>query len=70
MNINLREAIIERVNNKSPQELAEIINGSIGGDEQALPGVGVLFEMIWQRCDEPMKEQLVTKLNEQLQSVH
>lgn len=69
MTINLREAIIERVTNKSPQELTEIIDGSIGGDEQALPGVGVLFEMIWQRLDQPLKDQLVSKLNEQLQTV-
>lgn len=70
MNLNLRQAIIERVSNKSTQELTDIINGSIGGDEQALPGVGVLFEMIWQRLDDPMKNQLVTTLNEQLQAVH
>jgi small acid-soluble spore protein I (minor) len=62
MNINLREAIIQRVTDKNDEELFGIIEDSIGGVEQALPGLGVLFEMIWQHSGETEQAQMVTAL--------
>lgn len=67
MKMNLREAIIKRVSQKSDADLKDVIEQSVGGEEQALPGIGVLFEMIWQQCDDPLKDQLVTLLQQQLQ---
>jgi len=61
--LNLRQAIVERVKGKSEEELAEVIHDSIGTDERALPGLGVLFEMIWQNIDEAAQKQLVTALH-------
>jgi small acid-soluble spore protein I (minor) len=46
-NIDLRQAILNRVQNNSREQLNEVIEGSVGHDERALPGLGVLFEMIW-----------------------
>lgn len=47
MELNLREAIVQRVHGKNTEELREIIQDSIGNAEITLPGLGVLFEIIW-----------------------
>jgi len=62
--LNLREAIILRVQDKSNEELLEVIEGSIGNDERALPGLGVLFEIIWEHIDERQQLELVSVLNQ------
>lgn len=62
MILSLRQAIIQRVHGKSEDELYEVIEGSIGGDDKALPGLGVLFEIIWQHCGEDIQHQLVDTL--------
>ncbi|MEW9700581.1 small acid-soluble spore protein SspI [Paenibacillus sp. SI8] len=67
MNINLRQAILQRVQNKSNDELQEIIEESIGGEERVLPGLGVLFEIIWQHSEENTQNELVETLKGHLQ---
>ena len=67
--LSLRQAIIQRVQGKSNEELLEVIDGSVGNDEKALPGLGVLFEIIWEHCDESMKQDLVEKLLDGLENV-
>lgn len=66
MNLNLRQAIVRRVQDKSSEELYEVIEGSIGGDDRALPGLGVLFEIIWRHTDEEIHQNLVEALKENL----
>lgn len=58
MQLNLRQAIIQRVQDKSNDELNQVIESSVGSEERALPGLGVLFEMIWSEIDQPTKDQL------------
>jgi small acid-soluble spore protein I (minor) len=67
MNINLRQAIIQRVHKKSSDELHEVIEDSIGGEERVLPGLGVLFEIIWQHSDADIQNELVSTLKDHLQ---
>lgn len=62
--LTLRQAIIQRVRKKSDEELYQIIEDSVRSEEQALPGLGVLFEIIWENCAEETKQQLVSTLNE------
>ncbi|WP_409342331.1 small acid-soluble spore protein SspI [Paenibacillus sp. MBLB4367] len=66
MNLDLRQAIVQRVQDKSDSELREVIEGSIGGDDRALPGLGVLFEIIWQHSDAPTQQTLVDTLKDHL----
>jgi len=66
MNLNLRQAIIQRVQNKSEQELRDVIDASVGGDDKALPGLGVLFEIIWQHSGQTEQLQMVSTLKEHL----
>lgn len=67
MNITLRQAIHQRVNNKSSEELKEVIEESIGGEEKVLPGLGVLFEIIWQHSEASTQDTLVETLKAHLQ---
>jgi len=60
--IDLRQAIVQRVHDKTGEELTDVIEGSIGSDERALPGLGVLFEMIWQNSPSPDQNRMVSTL--------
>lgn len=64
--LTLRQAIIQRVHDKSEVELTEVIQESVGSDERTLPGLGVLFELIWQDSDPSTQKQLVGMLHHQL----
>ncbi|MFB9324886.1 small acid-soluble spore protein SspI [Paenibacillus aurantiacus] len=64
--LDLRQAIINRVQNKSNDELRGVITDSIGGDEMALPGLGVLFEVIWEQSTEPDQQKMVQTLYDHL----
>lgn len=66
MNLNLRQAIVQRVQGKDEAELLDIIDGSIDADERTLPGLGVLFEIIWKHCEQNLREELVLTLKEHL----
>lgn len=67
-NMNLREAIVERVRDKDSNELLEVLESSIGGDERALPGLGVLFEIIWTHSEKESQQELVAILHDHLPS--
>jgi len=64
--IDLRQAIVQRVQNNSVKELTEVIEDSIGNDERTLPGLGVLFEMIWQQSTEAEHANMVNSLHKHL----
>ncbi len=67
MNIDLRQAIVNRVQDNSKEQLAEVIQDSVGNDERALPGLGVLFEMIWKQTNESDHSHMVDALYNHLQ---
>ncbi len=66
MELDLRQAIVQRVQGKENDELTDIIEGSIGAEEMALPGLGVLFEIIWKNSTEAARKKMVTVLQKQL----
>jgi small acid-soluble spore protein I (minor) len=66
MNLNLRQAIVQRVQDKNNEDLRGIIEDSVGGEERVLPGLGVLFEIIWQHCGADVQNQLVNTLKDQV----
>lgn len=67
MILSLRQAIVQRVQGKSADELTEVINDSIGGDDKALPGLGVLFELIWENSEPDARNSMVAALGSQLE---
>ncbi|MBT2648174.1 small acid-soluble spore protein SspI [Peribacillus sp. RS7] len=67
MNLNLRNAIIQNVSGNSQEQLEDTIVDAIqNGEEKMLPGLGVLFEVIWQNSSEQEKQEMITALEEGL----
>jgi small acid-soluble spore protein I (minor) len=64
--LDLRQAIVQRVQGKDINDLMEIIDGSIGAEEMALPGLGVLFEMIWNNSTAAARKKMVEVLHKHL----
>ncbi|THF82770.1 small acid-soluble spore protein SspI [Cohnella fermenti] len=67
MTMSLREAILHRVRGLNPDELRNVIEDSIGNAEMALPGLGVLFEIIWQHSAPDDQQRMLEALHSQLQ---
>lgn len=65
MNLNLRKAILSNISTNNQQQLeATIVDAIQNGEEKMLPGLGVLFELIWQQADEAAKQEMVEHLEE------
>ena len=67
MNLNLRNAVISNVAGNSQDELKDMIVDAIqNGEEKMLPGLGVLFEVIWQNASEEEKQEMLNALEDGL----
>lgn len=56
MNIDIRKNIIENFRDTSANDLQVSINEAVeDNDEITLPGLGVLFELLWKNSDEKEK---------------
>ncbi|AZS17206.1 small acid-soluble spore protein SspI [Paenibacillus lutimineralis] len=64
--LDLRQAVIYKVHGKDKEGLREMIEGSIDAQEAALPGLGVMFEIIWKNIDQTKQDELLDILNQQL----
>lgn len=63
MNLNLRNAVISNVSGNTQDELKDTIVDAIQtGEEKMLPGLGVLFEVIWQNASEEEKQEMLNAL--------
>lgn len=63
MNLNLRNAIINNVSGNTQQQLQDTIVDAISnGEEKMLPGLGVLFEVIWQNSSNEEKQEMIQAL--------
>ncbi len=66
MNLDLRQAVLQNVKGKTAQDLQQLIEKSVGGEEKALPGLGILFEVIWQGSDPSTRQEMTSILQQQL----
>jgi small acid-soluble spore protein I (minor) len=67
MNFDLRNAIIQNVSGNTPEQLEDTIVDAIeSGEEKMLPGLGVLFEVIWKNASEKEKQMMLNTLSEGL----
>lgn len=67
MNLNLRNAVITNVTGNSQGELQDTIVDAIqSGEEKMLPGLGVLFEVIWQNASQDEKQEMLSTLEQGL----
>ncbi len=67
LNLNLRHAVISNVSGNSQDQLQDTIVDAIqSGEEKMLPGLGVLFEVIWQNANNEDKKEMLTMLEQGL----
>ncbi|WP_047981644.1 small acid-soluble spore protein SspI [Ornithinibacillus contaminans] len=65
MDLNLRKAILSNIATNDQSQLEETIVDAIqSGEEKMLPGLGVLFELIWNQLDNQEKQELVEALEQ------
>ncbi|WP_186576205.1 small acid-soluble spore protein SspI [Aquibacillus kalidii] len=71
MDLNLRKAILENVSDNNTDQLQSTIVDAIqSGEEKMLPGLGVLFEMIWKESDQSVKQEMLANLEKGVRNVH
>ncbi|MBK5489820.1 small acid-soluble spore protein SspI [Bacillus mycoides] len=69
MSFNLRGAVLANVSGNSQDQLQETIVDAIqSGEEKMLPGLGVLFEVIWKNADENEKHEMLGTLEQGLKN--
>ncbi|OEH91882.1 small acid-soluble spore protein SspI [Bacillus solimangrovi] len=63
MNLNLRNAVIANVSQNSKEQLESTILDAIqSNEEKMLPGLGVLFELIWNNSNEKERDEMLDAL--------
>ncbi len=63
MNLDIRSHIINNFKGDDINVLRDAIEESIkNNDEITLPGMGVFFELVWQKADDDTKEKILTIL--------
>lgn len=68
MNFNLRQAIVQNISDNTREQLKDTIVDAIqSGEEKMLPGLGVLFEIIWNQATAEDQQQMLENLAEGLQ---
>ncbi len=59
-NISIRKYIIDSFKDDNESEIRESIEDSVKeGLEEALPGLGVFMEIIWNNASEELKKELI-----------
>lgn len=65
--MNIRKAVTDNLKGASFDEIFKTIEDSTTtSEEKVLPGLGVLFEVLWKSSDPSFKETITTKLTEHL----
>ncbi len=68
MNLNLREAIRNNMEGSDENQIRNTIVDAIqSGEEKMLPGLGVLFEMVWQQADQQTQDEIVQYIKNSLE---
>ncbi|HHU80612.1 MAG: small acid-soluble spore protein SspI [Bacilli bacterium] len=65
MDINIRKAVMANLNGATNDDVRKTIVDAINmGEEKVLPGLGVLFEVFWQKCNEDERAVVLQKIAE------
>lgn len=69
MDLDLRQAILTNIANNNQDEFeATIVDAIQTGEENVLPGLGYLFELIWQQSDQQEKTNMLQSLEKGVQT--
>ena len=70
-NIDIREYIIHNFKDDNEEKIRDSIETTIKfKDEDALIGLGVLFELLWDGLDDDDKDKSVKLINEKIKTVN
>jgi small acid-soluble spore protein I (minor) len=65
LDLNLRHAVMHNVANNTKEQLEDTIMDAIQrGEEKYLPGLGVLFEAIWNHSSPEQKNDMLVTLEQ------
>ncbi len=65
MDIDVRKAVIANMKNNNTEQLEQTILDAIDKhEEKTLPGLGVLFELIWESSEQQQKSEMVDALEQ------
>lgn len=68
MDLNIRQAILHNIKENTEDQLEATIDDAIqDGQEKLLPGLGFLFELIWNESNNADKIDMLTSLKKSLQ---
>lgn len=63
MEINIRKSVLDNLKDSTSADLEKTIVDAISLNEEiTLPGLGVLFERLWQNADKTLKEKILNQL--------
>lgn len=63
MDFNLRQAVIQNISENTRDQLKDTIVDAIqSGEEKMLPGLGVLFEIIWNQASDDERQKMLDNL--------
>ncbi|MDF2556930.1 MAG: hypothetical protein K0R71_758 [Bacillales bacterium] len=63
MDLNIRQAIYDNIRGNSQSQFQDVIEDAMkSGEEKMLPGLGVLFELVWKHSDHDVKTQILETL--------
>lgn len=69
MDLNIRKAIYANISNNNQEQLeATIVDAINNGEEKMLPGLGVLFELIWNHSSAEEKNEMLSSLESGIES--
>ena len=65
MNFDLRKAVIANLDDSNYDEIRKTIIDAIeSGEEKTLPGLGVMFEILWNGSNDSEKETMVSRITQ------
>jgi small acid-soluble spore protein I (minor) len=65
MDLNIRKAILHNLSSNDQNQLeATIVDAIQAGEEKMLPGLGVLFELIWEQSTSEDKQEMIQALEQ------
>lgn len=68
MDLNIRKAVMNNLNNASYDDIFQTIKDAVSIDEEkVLPGLGVMFEVLWKKSDESQKNWIVQSITSSMQ---
>lgn len=70
MDLNLRHAILENIKKNNQEQLeATIVDAIEREEEKMLPGLGVLFEIIWKQSQEDQRNEMIDTLEQGIKAI-